>query len=55
MAAILSRTLEKEQIEYVPNFPVKEIESDEPSSVRQGRFGSWAKRAHQKYWNVIHS
>lgn len=33
----------------------KDLWSDEPSSVRQGRFWSWAKRVHQKYWNATHS
>ena len=30
----------------------KDLWSDEPSSVRQGRFWGWAKRAHQKYWRA---
>jgi sulfide:quinone oxidoreductase len=29
--------------------------ADEPASVRQGRFWSWAKRAHEKYWQQQHS
>lgn len=33
----------------------KDLWSNEPSSVRQGRFWRWAKRAHQKYWNATHS
>jgi len=33
----------------------KDIWTDEPASVRQGRFWSWAKRAHEKYWEVAHS
>ena len=33
----------------------KDIWTDEPASVRQGRFWSWAKRAQQKYWEVTHS
>lgn len=33
----------------------KDLWSDEPSSVRQGRFWSWAKRVHQKYWNATHA
>jgi sulfide:quinone oxidoreductase len=33
----------------------KDLWSDEPSSVRQGRFWSWAKRVHQKYWKATHA
>jgi len=33
----------------------KDLWSEEPSSVRQGRFWSWAKRVHQKYWNATHA
>ena len=33
----------------------KSIGSDEPATVRQGRFWSWAKRVQQKYWEVTHS
>ena len=33
----------------------KDLWSDEPSSVRQGRFWSWAKRVHQKYWRATHT
>lgn len=33
----------------------KDLWSDEPSSVRQGRFWSWAKRVHQKYWTAAHT
>lgn len=33
----------------------KPIWSDEPATVRQGRFWSWAKSAQQKYWEVTHS
>ena len=33
----------------------KDIWTDEPATVRQGRFWSWAKRAQQKYWEVTHS
>jgi sulfide:quinone oxidoreductase len=29
--------------------------TDEPASVRQGRFWSWAKRVHEKYWQRQHS
>ena len=33
----------------------KDIWTDEPATIRQGRFWSWAKRAQQKYWEVTHS
>jgi len=33
----------------------KDLWLDEPSSVRQGRFWSWAKQMHEKYWGVVHS
>lgn len=33
----------------------KNIWSDEPATVRQGRFWSWAKRVQQKYWEATHS
>jgi sulfide:quinone oxidoreductase len=33
----------------------KEIWTDEPAIVRQGRFWSWAKRVQQKYWEAKHS
>jgi len=33
----------------------KELSTDEPATVRQGRFWSWAKRVHEKYWEVSHS
>jgi sulfide:quinone oxidoreductase len=32
----------------------KELWGDEPSSVRQGRFWSWAKHVHEKYWMRQH-
>ncbi|MCM3904493.1 MAG: FAD-dependent oxidoreductase [Pyrinomonadaceae bacterium] len=32
----------------------KDLWVDEPSSVRQGRFWSWAKRAQEKYWEAVH-
>ncbi len=32
----------------------KSLWADEPASVRQGRFWSWAKRAHEKYWQAQH-
>jgi len=33
----------------------KDLSTDEPATVRQGRFWSWAKRVHEKYWEVTHS
>ncbi|HJT29447.1 MAG TPA: FAD-dependent oxidoreductase [Pyrinomonadaceae bacterium] len=33
----------------------KDLSTDEPATVRQGRFWSWAKKAHEKYWEVSHS
>jgi sulfide:quinone oxidoreductase len=33
----------------------KNLETDEPATVRQGRFWSWAKRVQQRYWEVSHS
>ena len=33
----------------------KDIWTDEPATVRHGRFWSWAKRVQQKYWEVTHS
>jgi len=33
----------------------KDMWSDEPATVRQGRFWSWAKRAQQRYWEISHS
>ena len=33
----------------------KDIWTDEPATVRQGRFWSWAKRAQKRYWEVTHS
>lgn len=33
----------------------KDIWTDAPASVRQGRFWSWAKRAQEKYWEAAHS
>jgi sulfide:quinone oxidoreductase len=32
----------------------KDLWSDDPSSVRHGRFWSWAKRVHEKYWEAVH-
>ena len=33
----------------------KDIWTDEPATVRQGRFWSWAKRVQQRYWEISHS
>ncbi len=33
----------------------KDLWSDDPASVRQSRFWSWAKRAHEKYWEATHA
>jgi len=33
----------------------KGLWDDEPAKVRQGRFWSWAKRIHEKYWQTVHS
>ena len=33
----------------------KDIWTDEPATVRQGRFWSWAKRIQQQYWEATHS
>lgn len=33
----------------------KDLSTDEPATVRQGRFWSWAKRVHEKYWEISHS
>lgn len=33
----------------------KGLWSEEPATVRQGRFWSWAKRVQQKYWEATHS
>jgi sulfide:quinone oxidoreductase len=33
----------------------KGIWTDEPATVRQNRFWSWAKRVQQRYWEVTHS
>lgn len=32
----------------------KDLWTDEPASVRHGRFWSWAKRIHEKYWEATH-
>ena len=33
----------------------KDLWTDEPATVRQGRFWSWAKRVQQRYWQATHS
>jgi len=33
----------------------KDFSKDEPATVRQGSFWSWAKRAQQRYWEISHS
>ena len=33
----------------------KDLSTHEPATVRQGRFWSWAKQVHQKYWEHSHS
>lgn len=33
----------------------KDIWTDEPGTVSQGRFWSWAKRMQKSYWEVTHS
>jgi sulfide:quinone oxidoreductase len=33
----------------------KDLWLDQPATVRQGRFWSWAKHVQQKYWEVTHS
>ena len=33
----------------------KDLWTNEPASVRQGRFWSWAKRAQERYWEATHS
>jgi len=33
----------------------KDIWTNEPASVRQGRFWTWAKRVQEKYWEAAHS
>ncbi|MFZ0748763.1 MAG: FAD-dependent oxidoreductase, partial [Pyrinomonadaceae bacterium] len=32
----------------------KDLWANEPSSVRHGRFWSWAKRIHEQYWRATH-
>ncbi len=33
----------------------KDLSTDKPATVRQGRFWSWAKQVHEEYWKVSHS
>lgn len=33
----------------------KDLWTNEPGNVRQGRFWNWAKKAHEKYWEASHS
>ena len=33
----------------------KDVWTDEPGTVREGRFWSWAKRVQQRYWELSHS
>ena len=33
----------------------KDLWSSDPASLRHGRFWSWAKRAHEKYWEATHT
>jgi hypothetical protein len=33
----------------------KGLWTDKPTIVRQGRFWTWAKRVHEKYWLAKHS
>lgn len=33
----------------------KDLSTDEPAIVKQGRFWGWAKQVHEKYWQVSHS
>jgi sulfide:quinone oxidoreductase len=33
----------------------KDVWGDAPATVKGGRFWSWAKRAHKKYWEAMHS
>jgi sulfide:quinone oxidoreductase len=33
----------------------KDLWTDEPATVKQGRFWSWAKRVQQRYWEASHS
>lgn len=33
----------------------KDIWTDDPATIRQGRFWSWAKRVQKRYWEISHS
>ena len=33
----------------------KFLSANEPTIVRQGRLWQWAKRIHEKYWQLVHS
>jgi hypothetical protein len=33
----------------------KDLWSDDRANVRHGRFWSWAKRIHEKYWEATHT
>jgi len=33
----------------------KDLSTDEPATIKQGRFWSWAKQVHEKYWKVSYS
>jgi sulfide:quinone oxidoreductase len=33
----------------------KDIGTDQPGTLKQGRFWSWAKRVQQQYWEIVHS
>jgi len=33
----------------------KDLSTNEPATVRHGRFWSWAKRVQERYWEVSHS
>ncbi len=33
----------------------KDLWADDPASIRHGRFWSWAKRIHEKYWEATHA
>ena len=33
----------------------KDLWADDPASIRHGRFWSWAKRVHERYWEAVHA
>jgi hypothetical protein len=37
------------------NYQSKDIGTDQPGTLKQGRFWSWAKRVQQQYWEIVHS